>query len=341
MKRSLKLSLALIGLLNFSIAFSQGDEGNVWDDFGFETSDSINFEEPYPNISIDTSSSNFWQVGMPQKIILDSALSAPNVIITDTIDNYLTNNHSYFDFRIEEEYLWGFGTNLFFGFYHKIDSDTLRDGGYIEVSFDGEQSFVNIIEYPEGLFYEGYPGDDYNELNLYGITDTLFTGEQGFSGTSSDWTLTMFGWHIIPISPPESGTEPGYFDYAKGFLENDVVLRFNFISDSIDNQREGWMIDDIFTFWVDIIGSTSEKESIEFHMFPNPAEEELTILTDKDYRNLQVEISDMTGKEVGTRVYHSGSEIKISDIELNSGFYLISVYGDKQYLGTARLVIRR
>src|ERR1041384_4098256 len=51
-------------------------------------------------IMLDTSSTNIWQIGRPQKIIFDSAATFPNALVTDTINNYPDSNVSRFTFKI-------------------------------------------------------------------------------------------------------------------------------------------------------------------------------------------------------------------------------------------------
>lgn len=324
-----------------SVLIAQDDEQYLWDNNDSGAIDTVIFEAEDPLISIDTLSTNLWQIGNPQKVLLDSAFSPSKVIITDTLGPYPVDNHSFFDFYLNETNLLWYYENIFVGFYHKIDTDTLRDGGYLEISFNGGDDFYNVLEYPEDVYFEGYPIDEDNGLNLYGLSDTLYTGEPGFSGTSTDWTLTMFGWYVVYPKPPKPHTDLGDSAYAKDTEDEETILRFHFISDSIDTQREGWMIDDIFTFWVDFPGSTKNEEAIAFQLFPNPANKELSLLTEKVFGHLTVEISDMTGKKIMTRVLKSADRVKLTGIDLNTGFYLVSLIGDDRYLGTARLVIRR
>jgi hypothetical protein len=337
--KNLDLTLFLFSICLAHISLAQDGESNHWDDLDSAPIDTITFEEPDQLIAIDTSLANLWQIGIPQKVILDSAFSPPNAMITDTLENYPVENHSFFDFYLNDSNLWN--ENIFVGFYHKIDTDTLRDGGYLEISFNDGEDFYNVLENPDDVYFLGYPSDESNELNLYGFSDTLYNGEPGFSGRSLDWTLTMFGWNTGYIKPPKPDNHLSQSVFSKDLLYQDAILRFNFISDSIDNQREGWMIDELFTFWVEIIGSTENSNAIGFQMFPNPVQEELTLVAEKHYGRLSVEVFDMTGKPIKSQIYHSTNEAKLSDIELNSGFYLVTVTGDDQYLGTARLVIRR
>src|SRR5687768_4104081 len=60
------------------------------------------------NISIDTAAGNIWQIGIPQKVIFDSAATVPNAIVTDTINNYPVNNTSTFTISVLNQFAsWG------------------------------------------------------------------------------------------------------------------------------------------------------------------------------------------------------------------------------------------
>jgi len=59
-------------------------------------------------IEFDTTGTNIWQVGPPQKTIFSSAATAPNVLVTDTVNFYPTNNSSSFQFTLNNfDYWWG------------------------------------------------------------------------------------------------------------------------------------------------------------------------------------------------------------------------------------------
>ena len=95
----------------------------------------INFETPDSLLQIDTANvNNVWQIGAPTKTFFDSAYSAPNAIVTDTFNFYSDTNHSVFTLKVYDP-SWGFfGPSIEVGYRHKFDTDSLQDGGYIEVS---------------------------------------------------------------------------------------------------------------------------------------------------------------------------------------------------------------
>jgi len=108
--------------------------------------ETITFEYSYPYLEVDTSNQNIWQIGTPNKAFFDSAYSAKNAIITDTVNYYPIDNISYFDlligaFNFNDLYPW----NIYVGIKHKYDTDTLKDGGFITISYDNRTTWMNII----------------------------------------------------------------------------------------------------------------------------------------------------------------------------------------------------
>lgn len=166
-------------------------------------------------ITLDTSSSNIWQIGKPQKNIFDSAFSAPNVLITDTIGYYPVNVNS--SFSVYHPYLndsWGIKA---FRWMQKLDLDTNYDGAIIEFSIDSGNTWQNVFNNPYVYNFYGY-----DSANV----DTLVTGEYAFSGTDSVWRDIWL-----------------CFDNSFWWTFDSVSLRYRLLSDSVDNQKEGWMID--------------------------------------------------------------------------------------------------
>ena len=291
--------------------------------------DTIFFSHSSEQIQIGETEENLWEIAIPSKDYLDSAFSAPFAIITDSINDYPISNNSFFDLVPLENEDYPFDLQLFIGFSHKFDTDTLKDGGFLTISFNNGETFQNVIDFPEGQFYDNYPGDGIDELNIYTESDTLFNGERGFSGRSDGWVSTMLGWTVLPLQPNRGGST------------DTIRIRFNFISDTIENNRDGWMIDDIYLFNVDVGTSTTDQNQIQFKLFPNPASNRIMVETEKDYQDLKMEIRSITAKESLHISNGSGNRIEAVDFDLDTGVYLVTVYGDGEFLGTVRCVMQR
>jgi hypothetical protein len=181
----------------------------------FDGNDTIDYNSVV--VRLDTSAFNVWQIGKPQKSIFDSAFTAPNVLITDTINYYPINTNSSFE-------IWNPQLNNFWGilalrWMQKLDLDTNHDGAIIEYSVDSGSTWTNVFNNP--YVYNFYGFDLAN-------ADTLVSGEYAFSGRDTSWKDIWL-----------------CFDYSFLSTFDSVAFRFTLRSDSVDNQKEGWMIDNM------------------------------------------------------------------------------------------------
>lgn len=291
----------------------------VYTVYGIFDIDSCTFENSYYCLNIDTSNQNVWQIGTPAKNILNSAFSAPNAIITDTINSYPVSNHSYFDFCFDASSWF----SMVVSFKHKFDTDTLEDGGYIEISYDRGITWHNVLDDPTVNPLEGF----YTE-NLYTSQDSLNNGINGFSGTSSDWIYTRIQWiWVLPV---------------KSMSVDTITLRFNFTSDSIQNNKEGWLIDNLTVSYSDIGSNTNEIEifSTDINIFPNPMTEEATIY----FNNLQNEyieakIFNSVGQLVKQIPIKNDSSFNISKENLLPGNYYVQLRSKNGLSITEKLIV--
>jgi hypothetical protein len=247
------------------------------------TWDTITFEEPYSFLSIDSSDQCIWKIAPPQKLTFNEAYAGVRAILTDSTNAYPINNYSWFDLKIGEFNMEGYGYNFFIEFRHRYDTDESHDGGFVTVSIDSGKTWTNIIN--STLDFDINPthfmGFDINE-GLYTSTDTLFNGELGFSGQSDGWLTTSFGWGYLPV---------------KAMLSDTMILRFNFISDDIETGKEGWMIDNIRLFSADLGGAVHDAELENLiTVFPNPGSSPICVKLDKTYPSAIVEVIDLKGR---------------------------------------------
>jgi hypothetical protein len=277
--------------------------------------DTITFESQYPFIEIGTTPQNIWQIGVPQKTILDSAFSPVNAIITDTINNYPANNHSYFEFKIGDfNYGSFYSEDVYVEIKHKYDTDRLKDGGYITVSYDSGQTWVNIVEDDNTYWY----ANAYSS-NLYdNYFDSLYNGEFGFSGNSNGWVTTSFGWHILPVK--SNYTMPG----------DTLLVRFNFISDSIDTNKEGWMIDNIVLYAVPLGSDLRTVEAPTMECFPNPVRERAIVKFEAVEELITIDIYTLDGRLVKHKDYSNTSEVILDLKGLEEGTYILSVKSNRE-----------
>lgn len=196
------------------------------------------------SVEIDTSNSeNIWQIGSPQKAILNSAVTPPNALITDTINPYQDYNKSTFIIRVNkpteapDDFCWSY---MDISILHRFNTDTLYSGGYIEISYDGGKNWTNII-------YDNY-ANVITETNgyMYSVNDTILGGINAFTGNNT--------------ADEEYNYEDAQFRWMRNYPESmevdSCMLRFTFISDKNTGNYEGWMLDDIFVTVVDFCHSS-------------------------------------------------------------------------------------
>ena len=190
---------------------------NVMAQYFIVYADTIDFEEPCNYLFIDSSATNLWQMGIPGKTILDSAYSEPYAIITDKVNYYPPNNHSNFVLKLDPGIV-GFISTIDISFWHKFDTDSMNDYGVVEVSYD--------------------TGNVWKVLR----TDTTYINFIFFNRNGSDTATHLAtgqsnGWLI--------DTYTFYSYLSSSERPENIWLRFSFYSDDIQDNREGWMIDDI------------------------------------------------------------------------------------------------
>jgi len=262
---------------------------------------SINFEDSseYKYFSIDTN--NLWFIAKPQKDILFIPSTLPllgeKAIISDTNLYYGKNLRSSFHFKFYLES--SFNYSIFARY--KFDFDKNKDGGIIETSYDNGETWTNI------LFDDRIVNS--NDFRLYGIfydkKDTIisYNNQPGFTGLCS-------GMEHFEI----------YFEYWEP-INDTIILRFTFSSDSIDSHNEGWLLDDIrFDKSWDCKINDPASTSPDIKIFPNPASGIIYLISESEEID-QIQILSLTG----TILYQEYKKDMIKINHLNPGIYFMKV----------------
>lgn len=226
------------------------------------------------NVELDTSSSNVWQIGVPQKIIFDSSATFPNAIVTDTINSYPANNTSRFTIKILNQFT-NFGI-LAVQWKQKLDMDTAFDGGIVEFTIDHGLTWQNAFNNP--FVYNFYGFQLSNQ-------DTLNTGEYAFSGTDSTWRDIWLCFDLSWVTQ----------------FQDTMMFRFTLKSDSVNNNKEGWMIDN-FMSHITFIHTLKEVTKTDYlNVYPNPTNNIIHIEAEKltEFHIIEhMELVDSQGKIV-------------------------------------------
>lgn len=282
---------------------------------------SIDFEHNNSAIKIDNSQpNNHWQIGRPSKIIFDSALTMPFAIVTDTLHNYPANNTSSFQIDVVPTHgaCWGVG-NLHFA--HKYDTRLHKDGCFVEIKYEGDTNWTNIILDTIDLMASYHN-------NFYSITDTITGGIPAFSGSSNGWQGADFEWI--------------WFMGVKSFYHDTLSIRFTFKSDSVQTNKEGWMIDDIdisinwCTGGVETFNVSKPTSSI----VPNPVCDD-SYLELQNYHNQPYDI--IIYNEMGTKVRETDNVIEnkylIRNSDFRKGIYFYQILSAGKKNGEGKFIV--
>lgn len=271
------------------------------------------FDNDCTLVTLDTNlQGNIWRIGEPTKTYFTPAYSVPNAIVTDLHNSYPQGNDSWFDIKIN---LWDMGLpNPVVTFRHKFDTDSLHDGGFVEISYDKGSTWRNVV-FDTSCFFMSYDYGTPNREWFYSSSDTIAGGIPAFSGKSDGWLLSKIQWlWFIPVK--ETNDTPS----------DSVFLRFHFMSDSVETGKPGWIIDDIMIYNT-LVSDIPEwiENGKNISIFPNPATEAINLdLEDKE--NLyEVRIYDLAGHCIYNNKY-SSEPIPVRAFK--SGIYKVTVLKD-------------
>ncbi len=263
-------------------------------------------------VYIDTSiNGNIWQIGRPQKTIFNSAFNGQRAILTDTINFYPNNNLSEFIIKTPT-YMSNWG-GIEFYFRHKFDTDTLIDGGTIEVSYDGI-NWENILTSP-ALFIRN---------NSFSMNDTVSSlNEPGFSGQSKNWKEVHYFWNYPPTDT--------------------IRVKFKFASDNTDNNREGWMIDSLYFEYNLGIGIAENNFSLDnFVLYPNPSADNSTLLfNNKNSTAHELTLINSTGQAISTINNITADHFVINNKNIPNGIYFFILKTTDKKVASGKLIIER
>ncbi|NOQ71408.1 MAG: T9SS type A sorting domain-containing protein [Crocinitomix sp.] len=295
--KSTLLLLALIPTITFSQWFEEYPYSTYLD---FDTD--LNLEYIYPDTIANPD--NLWQIATPNKTVFTAASSSPNVIITDSTSSYPINDTSSFILMHEIATGFDYGSGLHGNYF--VDSDEGNDFGKIEFSPNNGESWVLISD--DTLVGVDWDGEPYNwPIEMYdegpGGTDSVF-----FTGESGEWkffNIDLSGGHE-------------FFDWEAG---DTVLFRFSFISDSVFDDKDGLMFDDLVLHDYLVFG-IDEENPVALTIYPNPTADIIYIdAPNSEIR--RVEVYDIQGK----RIYASSAELNQVDVSsFPSGNYHLKVY---------------
>lgn len=255
---------------------------------------SINFDDGQcmEGLYIDTVSNinNIWQIGAPQKNLFNSAYSAPNSIVTDTVNTYPINDTSSFIISHIAGSGFYYGHTASIQGYYMANTDSLNDFGSIELSPDNGNTWIDII-------------NDNSVLSAWNSQIPTLTGN------SNGWQY--FDFNVLSTA----GT--------LGITSGDTLkYRFTFISDSNLDSLDGLMFDNfLFQDYVEGVNEIG-FDNIESKTLPNPAMKTVTIEFDNPHQSpFELKVINNLGEEVFSHSKFKENSIVIDVSNLDAGIY--------------------
>lgn len=259
----------------------------------------LNFDKSINRNRLIIDSNSIWQIAKPNKTTFNSANSIPNAIITDKDSTYPINDTSSF---IIKNIARGKGftyphTVILYGKYF-VDSDSLNDFGMIEFSHDNGNSWIDLIN------------------------DTLYMRNSWWWHPKPNLTGRSNGWKEFYVNVAELGPILNIKD------EDTILYRFTFISDSIDNGKDGLMFDD-FHFEDYIEGIEEQSNSLDISIYPNPASDYFILSSTKVHNQMNSLIYNSEGNLVQKSIIEINKKVDISTLPI--GMYYIYLYSSTGY----------
>ncbi len=255
-----------------------------------------NFDNSFPEAGLNIqfvpdNENNIWQIGAPQKSNFSSAYSYANAMVTDTINTYPINNESYFIIPYVLEESSGIvccNQPLHITFFFQTDCDSLYDHGIFDFSYDNGQFWID----PSIVLYSG--------------------NVPVLSGDSGGWQYADFLLDILQLTQFDVG--------------DTILLRFGFISDEIETERDGLIYDDIIILdpWEDEVEEFRQSNLIT-RVFQDLASDLSICLTDPVSSSYLLEIFNASGQSILTQDNISAGSTTLASVCLISGCYIYTV----------------
>lgn len=242
-----------------------------------------------------------WQVGVPDKVLMDSAYTLPNALVTKLSGPYPSTPAGYAYVKVPMDQ--SFFSVLAIQWMQLIDLENGRDHGVLHFSMDDGVTWENALSSP--YTYSAY---GYDEANI----DTLDSGEIGFSGTDSTWRNVWF-------------CMDGFFLSTMGV--DTLQLRFGMFADTVQTGQEGWLIDNLRVMMTiaHTINETPLEHAVE--VFPSLTPGPITIEVRKEKEPQLITSIDVLDLHGGVVMHHgyAPSRFRMDLSALPAGSYFVRV----------------
>ncbi len=272
----------------------------------------------------------------------------------------------------KEHYLWGPWTWTSYPFWDDFEGNVGLNAGnsWYERSFDTVNNWevTELASYSptHAMMVDNWDNNTITLDELFGLYvqtnqapsmrlafKYAFTGASEATNTSKlqvqisdfcgeNWAtrLTLSGQNLETAPNQESPFIPNQMQWVQESINiptsylDDGGFHYRFRFTSEGNNR--LFLDDVN---VDINPSVSETEVSWFQLFPNPANEQLTIVPSSPSANaIQVEVFAVDGKLISSNSVQGNSTIELDVSDMNSGMYFVSI-SSEEWSQTQRFIV--
>jgi hypothetical protein len=155
--------------------------------------------------------------------------------------------------------------------------------------------------------------------NLYTINDTVASlGQPGFSGQGDLYSQFQIYQDIPSV------------------MYDTLIMRFTFASDSIQTNKDGWMINTIqLNNDFEEINEMQNDQLVT--LYPNPVADYVSLIAPESSTNQTVSIINTTGQQLYYNKNYVGESIETN--RLPNGIYLLK-YSNGVYFANKRFVVQ-
>jgi len=282
-------------------------------------------------IIIDTAyKSNIWQTGKPVKAKFNESYLSPRALMTDTANFYPPDNNSTFMIKIVPPvgFFWG-GMGIMFT--HRIDTDTLFSGGYIEISYNGGNKWINIVE------DKSFDARTISH-SMYKVNDTILGAIPAFTGNSDNYDKEML-WHNWIMSW-YSWTWADKFN-PKPDLFDSILIQFTFRSSNALVSKEGWIISNMSVDFIDCFTGIENSTVIQNKPVVKLLENKELFISHfgNNIENYTINVLTVTGVKVLSMNKTCHDSITIPLHNLTTGIYIYQIANSKDIFTSGKFII--
>ena len=193
--------------------------------------------------------------------------------------------------------------------------------------------YVNYINYNcpyiEGYYYCDTDTADYGTIEL--STDNGQTWTDLLTVTSDPLSRPVLsgnsnGWQFFSLD---------FVGYVNDLQIDSLIVRFSFISDSIDTQHDGLMYDDLAFC---IAANTQNHYRLnELKVFPNPTSDIINFQFEESIEKAEIRIYTATGQIVSSQ-YVTNTVVEFDASTWSQGFYYYGIFVENEIIKQGQLL---